>query len=494
MQTPTFLPDALLYCKDAASDDEVYALLVQKPTDLIAFFETAADDETWSENHADLMAKLLAWITKQVADDRLAKELHQRALIAYRKHSQLLGQWIEHDITLALSDAKIPGNTFLLSASSDIFKDLLQKVAAQGEKTEIGFPEINQSSFAPILAFINTGAVPNLQTTSQEDLYQIIRKASAWNLELLSDMAEQSLKKYLTPQNCIELLRKALSEGWLHFARLSCEYINSKEWGIRLELPNLNAFTFEFLDFNENAMERFSSLRDIISELVCSGSLTENPQFGTALKSCPLMKTVNISNSEALTDPLHDIPVHLQALNVAECAWINKDTLKQLHKICPHLEKLIVSSNVQLNYTSWAEVTKFNKLKSLDVSLCRQFQDEDLRIILNGLRALRDLSLRKCGKINETGFLELAKGLPRLAFIDLSGTNVSDTAIVEIGSRCPLLVEITLAYCARVTEKGILSLVKIARSLREIDLSHCNISEKALQECARIKPNLIIRQ
>lgn len=492
MQTPAFFPDALLYCAKASSDEELFSLLTEKPTDLILFFEVAADDETWTENHAGLMEKLLEWVTAQVKGDRLAREYYQRVLASYQKHFAVLKKLIHNDTTITLSDGSLPANTFLLSASSDIFKDLIQKEIVEGGKNEIAFPEITRESFEPAMMFINTGTLPDLRTAGQEELYKIIRQASAWQLDELAEMAEESLKKFLTPQNCLEMLKMAIAERWFHFGKRCVEYINQKEWDILLSLPEIDALSFEFLAFSETALEKFDSLRDEVSELACSGDLTEDPRFGAALKSCRNMKTVNLKGSRAFTDILKEIPPHLDTLNVTQCVWLNKDSLKALHKICPNLDKLILSFNIQLNYLCWSEVAKFVKLRALDLSYCRQLQDEDLKIMLRSLRDLRDLSLGKCEKINENGFLEMAKLGSRLAFIDLSKTNVSDTAIVEIGSRCPLLAEVNLAYCPGITEKGILSLAKLARNLRKIDLTRCNISENALQEVSRIKPNLSI--
>jgi hypothetical protein len=128
----------------------------------------------------------------------------------------------------------------------------------------------------------------------------------------------------------------------------------------------------------------------------------------------------------------------------------------------------------------------------LDLANCDQLQDSDLSILFRGLNALTELSLSGCKKISERGFLELAKSLSRLIKLDLSYSNISDTALVEIISRCKNLTSLNVSSCSQLSEKGILAAVKTGLSLQRLDIAHCHIAEEAIQEITKTYPQLIL--
>lgn len=492
MHLPDLLPTELLYAGKAADDEALYALLLKNTSDLIFFFESAADDETWSERHSVLMEKLLQWITDQVKRDKLDSDFMQRALQATRKHYHVFKGVLPQDIVFAFADRELPFNSFIFAASSEMFRAYLQKESAEKEVNTLSFHEINAADFAPYLSFMNTGTSPGLQILSVQELYDLVRQSYAWGLDPLAASAEYALKKYIAMDNVMEMLRKAITERWPHLAQKCAEYINDHSEGFKIHAPDPDHLLFEFTSFSDEAMAAFNQLKPKLTGIVCSGEMTEHPRFGPTLKASPHLLQLDISGSSIFSEQLRDIPTSVNTLDLSECSWLDRDSLKQLVKICPQITTLTLSNNTQLNYSSWGEVAKFTALRSLSLSGCHQLEDSDLKILLSGLRDLKEVTIAKCSKIGENGFIELAKRLPKLAYLDVSRTDISDTALVEIGSRCALLAEINLSSCSRLTEKGILALIKIARSLRKIDLSRCNLPQSAMQEIGKTKPLRVV--
>lgn len=492
MEFPSLMPKQLTPYLGITSEDELLAALMQSPDDLVLFFETAADDETWSENHENLMRKLLEWLTTQTFKDRLSKINYQKAAFAVQKHHSILKSLLPENIIIRLKDAEIPFNGLLIAASSDFFRQILVTESRAKDSNVLSFPQMTTNEFAPIGAFIATGQVPDLRTKGQEEIIELIRRANAWELSLLSLQCESMLPKYLTVENVFEMLSLAKKERWGAFERSCTAFINSHEWKFRLFAPSFERLAFEFFDFTEPTLEFFERLRPLITDIVCGGDLIEEPQFGFTLKSCPDLLSLDISRTFAFSNQLEEMPKGLEILNVSSCPWINKDTIKRLFQYSPNLKQLLLQNNVHLNFMFWGELTKHNRLTKLDLASCTQLQDSDLSIILRGFGTLTELSLSNCKKIDESGYLELAKRLPRVIKLNLSRSNLSDTALVEVISRCRYLTSLDISGCQRLTEKGILAAVKNALSLQELDISRCHVSADVIEEIRRVYPQIML--
>lgn len=465
MEFPTLIPQELIPYQTASSEEALFDALVKNPNDAVLFLEAASDDETWTEGHEGLMRILLSWLTEQTAKNRLSQENYQRAARAIQKHYGTLKSLLQQNIDVHLKDATISLNGILLVAASDFFKQLLTAEARDKSSNILPLPRLTAQEFTPIAAFICTGEVPDLRTKGQEELIELIKRANAWELSAFSGSCEHMLPKYLNVDNVFDMLALAKQERWMDFQQACINFINSRGWGFRLFAESLDLLFFEFLDFHEPTIEFFEQLRPFIQGIICSGTLVDEPQFGLALKECPDLYALDISRTHTFSIQFSEVPKQLQSLNLSECPWLSKDTLKQILNLCPNLNKLILKNNNHLNYVIWGELSKFKQLKKLNLSQCAQIQDADLSLIVKGLPSLTELSISNCKRIGEQGFLDMAKNLSKLVRLDLSRCSISDTALTEIGARCPLLTHVDLTECTNLTEKGINAFKKLALSL-----------------------------
>jgi hypothetical protein len=493
VEFPALMPKELSFCLSIPKEDSLFEKLIKKPNELTLFFEVAADDETWSENHAVFMTKLLEWLTNQSYHDKLAKSNYQKAAYSIQKHYSILKFFLTENITIKLSDAEISMNGLLLAAASDFFKDLIV-TAASRDSYILSFPQLNKSEFSPIQEYICTGNVVNLKTKGVEEIIELIKRAKGWELDPLSIMAEYTLKKYLNRENVFDMLAQAKKENWTQFNEHCVNFINEQSWGFKLSIPFTNRLAFQFLDFHQSTINFFEELRPMITDLICNGDLIDQPQFGLILLEQTDLFLLDISRTKSFSSQLQEIPKKLQALNLSECPWISKETLKSIFTINPNIKQLFLRNDVHLNYLFWGEVAKLKSLTKLDVSNCTQLQESDLDILLQGLTSIRELSLNGCKRIGEAGFLNLAKRLSRLIRLDISRTNISDTALVEIISRCHHLTKLDISSCSQLTEKGILAAVKSGLSLQSINIDHCHISESKIDEIKSSYPQLNLSQ
>lgn len=493
MDFPSLMPNELDPFLDEATTDSLFAALIKQPSLLILFFETAADDETWSGNHEEFMKKLVDWLTLETFYDRLVKSDYIRAACSIQKHYYFFKPILSKNIIIKLKDGNISFNGLLLAAASDFFKQILLSESHAKERNILSFPQLTANEFAPIELSISTGNVPDLPTKGEEEIIDLLKRAKAWELATLSSQCEHMLPKYLTVESVFDRLATAKQERWSHYEQACIDYINHKDWGFRLSAESFERIAFEFLNFQDSTLEFFKKLKPLITDIICSGNLVEQAQFGAVLKGFSELFALDISRTVVFSNQFSEIPKELSMLNISECVWVSKDTIKQIVDLCPDLEQLLLKSNAHLNYAFWGELSKFKKLRKLDVSYCTQIQDSDLSLILKGLNSLTELFLNGCKRIDEKGFLELAKSLPRLIRLDLSRTNLSDTALVEIGTRCRNLTALDIASCNQLTEKGILALIKHSRSLQEVNLARCPVLPSTLGEIKQLAPQLVLK-
>lgn len=492
MYFPSLMPKKLDSYLKFSDPDQLIAALIKKTDDLVLFFETASDDETWTENHQDFMRQVLEWLTVQTKNDRISKKIYHQAAKSIQKHHMIMRSIMPKNVIIKLKDAEIPYNGMLLTAASEFFRQLLLTESHRGQTSFLSFPQLTTNDFAPVGSFIESGEVPDLPTTGQDELIALIKRANAWELPLLSLRCEHMLAKYLTDENVFKMIEISQQERWGSFKQACIRFVNQCEWGFNLSAIYIERLGFEFLDFSESTLAFFERLRPLITDVLCHGTLVEDSQFGQLLKGFPGLFSLDISRTQAYSTQLEEMPKGLRVLNLSSSPWISKETIKFIYAFCPDLEQIILQNNVHLNYGFWAELSKFKRLHRLDLSNCTQIQDADLSLILKGVAGLTEISLGKCNKITETGFLELAKKLTRLIKLDVSRSSISGTALVEIGSRCRYLTNLNISYCEALTEKGFSALIKSSLALEEIDIKRCAISESAIEEIKRLYPMLIL--
>lgn len=492
MEFPALMSRDLQYCEAAPSEEALLAVLKQKPSDLILFFETASADETWSDHHLEFMRQLIDWLTVQAYQDKLSMEFCRKVAKAIQEHYTVLEKAVPTNITIKLSDRECLVNSLLLAASSDFFKDVLARQCREMESTTLSLEYASWNFFAPINAYITTGNVPDLWKKEQQELMDLLRQAMSWRVPEVSEECERVLKKFVTLENAVEMLILAQQEHWYFFKQDCIDSINNYSVDFSLGAPARERLSFEFYKFSEGALRVFRQLQLLVTDLICKETLSEQAMFGQVVKQCPKIALLDISRSHVLSEFFNDIPKDLPGINLAECAWLSQASFRKMADICPHVKQLILSSNYQLNFAAWGELVKFKNLKSLNLSKCHQISDEDFPIILKTFAEGTELILDECRKLSEKGFFELARHLPRLTHLSLAYCAITDSALLDLGSRCRALAYLNLTRCEQVTEKGVRELPKHALSLKELNLTHCRGASLVIEELRKRHPYLRI--
>lgn len=492
MLLPALLPKKLQLYEQSSSDKELLENLLQNPKDLIDFFEYACSDETWSELHDEFTKSVLEWLTDQFFQNRLPKEMAQRAAKSIQEHIGILKSFLPKDILVAFKDKTFSINSLLLGSSSDFFHDLLLKECRDKNQTTLAIKNVSEETFYLIEEFIFTGEVANLWRKTQAELMNILKEAAELRLKGLCDACEVILKRYIDRGNVIDMLIMAHEHRLLILKDACIDIIDTLNYGVRLEKTAIDNFSFTFLEFQPRSLDIFEKVRIYITHLSCGGILTQFSEFSDVIKRTPKLFALDISRSQNFSDRLNDIPQTLRELDISKCEWLTDANLRKIIQICPQLENIKLISNVQLTFAAWSELQKLKALKSLDISRCHQIEDKDFKIITLSCRGVTELKLEECKRVTEKAFFDLTKRIPALTILSLSRCNTTDSSLIEIASWGSNLTQLDLIYCDRLTEKGIFEAVRLCPSLRFLNISHCHVSKEIVEKIKEINPLLFL--
>ncbi len=159
MLLPSILPKELSVYLSAESDDQLFEILVKKPTDLLSFFAACCEDETWCNNHSTFCNKALKWITEQLYLGNLPLDSALNVSNAIRDHFQNIEKWLPQNLFINLDDRTVVINSLLFQTASSYWYNFIRTNSFEkGKKSVISF-NILYSDFEILRVYANTGHV-----------------------------------------------------------------------------------------------------------------------------------------------------------------------------------------------------------------------------------------------------------------------------------------------------------------------------------------------
>jgi hypothetical protein len=493
MNLPALIPPQYDYCKEVSTDKELFVLLVKDPSALIPFFEAACEDETWASSHQDFLQDTIAWLSDRFFEDKLDSELARHCLEVIRPHYQVLDSFFPLNLTIRLKDNTVPISAFLYGASSDFWHALIRSECRDKNKDTITFREVPYEIFRQADAYIKTGDCRDLWRQEEDVVLAAMNLANGWGLEGMMLICEEILERYITRDNVLDKLVMAQRKSWKFLRQKCIEFYNMQNTGVALVSKNSH-LGMEFFELTENVLELFERLRNELTHLVFSQKLTQEERFGDILRKIPRLVSLDISRSSGFSDELKEIPSGLQELDLSQCLWVNNENLKKIIRICPHLQRLALNSNSQINYGGWGELKKLSRLESLDLAKCYQLTDDEFFIIVQACPQLLSLNISECIRLTDKSFERIARGMTRLTTLNLSRCSVTDIPLIAIAALCRNLAWLDLTRCVNLTDKGILEAVKNAAALRELNLEQCNVGEGVLEQIRKKTPPISLKR
>lgn len=492
MQLPALCDQSLFFCREAESDAALFQLLVKNPPDLINFFCTACDDETWSLEHEEFMSAAMKWLTDAFYQDKLMMEFAQRIAQVIRPHYNVLKSIIPLNITLKLKDRDIPFNGLLYGSGSEFIRELLRRECRDKKRKVLHFEKIEFATFSPLDDYLTSGNTAELLHKDRPQIIKILNLTLLWQLEELSNACQDVLQKYITRENLFETLLKSHKKGRKRLLQFCFDFANNLKLGYRLEDRGVDYLAFEFLDFNENSFDAFEALRESITHLIFSGTTAEEGDFLKVLERCPKLISIDLGRSKAFTDQMREIPVDLKELEFSGCLWLDDEKFLIFAARCPKLTSLKLGSCVKLGLESWGGLQNLVDLHQLELSRCSQIGNADISLILQATPALNVFNLEDCRSIDDEGFFELTKYGQQFTNLNLKSCKISELPLIEIASHSDVLFTLNLSRCDFITDKAVVELAKNIRTLKRLDISHCEISSGTLKELKVLRPYLTV--
>lgn len=183
----------------------------------------------------------------------------------------------------------------------------------------------------------------------------------------------------------------------------------------------------------------------------------------------------------------------LRSLNLSGCAGIDDSGIIALVKSNRRtLHDLNLGSCLSASRAAFAAVAQCAELRSFNVSMCRGFRNEDLRLVAAGCRNLKALKLHGCVHIDDAGlssFAPLASQLKRLS-IEFC-YNVTDVGVQALVAHCPRLVNLNVKACNQLTAATFEALASRPRtdkhSWKAFYIGACADMETTAAYCAIVK-------
>lgn len=469
-----------------SEEEALLANLKKNPRELLRLFENVIEFDSWCEKHPSFIKGSLNWFTEEFSQDRLSLEYAQRVAKGIQEHYSTLDKFLPRDLTLVFQKREYEINSLMLGVSSPVFR---QRLMDEKRKKMI-VENVTVEEFLAIGEFIETGTTWKLWRKSQEALIKSLSEAEQWKMTSLEKAIQEALCRYVDETNCVELLILSFRKHWLLLKQECMNWINKEADGIRMVDEGPDYLGLEFLDYRQKAMDLFNDLRPYITHIASTGVGLQDQEFRVVINQCPNLIGVDIAHTSSYSENLKYLPSHLQQLDLSKCGWLTANYLKELIQTCPRLNRLNVGSNSQLNYNAWSEILRLKELTWLDISRSRHLTFEDFKIILKSCRLVTYLNVEDCPSLSEDTFFEIGRAIPYLESLNVSRTNISDSSLIEIATRCKALVKLNIARCANLSDKGVLETVKEASHLRELNIEKLNIKPEILEEIKKLNPNL----
>jgi hypothetical protein len=491
MEMPALLPTHLYGYSSLSNDDELYDLLIKNTHDLILFFEYAADDETWSEEHSGLMAKLMTMFTNLSYQNKLEMNEAKKVQHKIQQHYKILNAGLPQNVVFEVDGNKIPGNSLLFSVSSSYFHEYLWKNGFLKDKVNFRLDDTSLVAFKVVEEFVKTGEVPDLWKFSENELKSTLEDVNLFGLTDLNKLFEEILSRYITRENVLDMLLQAHSDKAVILRHACYNFINALHLSLVFHPSTPVYLKCEFLDFNENSLNIFNGLKGVITHLKVGGNLSENPQFSTILKECPRLIQLNLSQSKSFNEIIFEIK-NLSELDLSSCNWLTAVILKQIVENFYKLKMLNLSDNIQLDYSGWGALATLKELLSLDISRNSQINDDTFKLILQSCPQLTDLNSSECKKVGDKGFFEISRCIFHIMFLNLENCHISDGILIEIAFKARFLEEINLNLCTNLTDRGILELTKQSSALKKVHLKGIALKHETSSNIMKMRPYLKI--
>ncbi|GMF60474.1 unnamed protein product [Phytophthora fragariaefolia] len=166
-------------------------------------------------------------------------------------------------------------------------------------------------------------------------------------------------------------------------------------------------------------------------------------------------------------------------LLLSGCLCLSDVTMRRIAFCCSQLEELDISYCTSITDLGLAAVGKYcNRLVRLKMVHCSQIRDVGVEAIVRTNPRLEEVSLSFCESITDRCFLTIGKSCPGLAALEVElCVQLGNSAMKHLATMLmnpTKLRRLNIGGCRRISDEGLLEIVKVCTGLQKVNLRHCD--------------------
>ncbi|XP_072290158.1 F-box/LRR-repeat protein 17 [Eucyclogobius newberryi] len=236
---------------------------------------------------------------------------------------------------------------------------------------------------------------------------------------------------------------------------------------------------------------------------------------------CPLLVKVHVGNQDKLTDEaLKKLGEHcgeLKDIHLGQCYSITDEGMEALAKGCPKLQRLYLQENKLVSDRSMRAVaehcpelqfvgfmgcpvtsqgvihlTALSNLTVLDLRHISELNNETVMEVVRKCRNLSSLNLCLNWSINDKCVEIIAKEGRSLKELYLVSCKITDHALIAIGQYSTTIETVDAGWCKDITDQGATQIAQSSKSLRYLGLMRCDkVNEETVERLVVEYPHIV---
>ncbi|KAL8149732.1 EIN3-binding F-box protein 2-like isoform X1 [Apium graveolens] len=204
------------------------------------------------------------------------------------------------------------------------------------------------------------------------------------------------------------------------------------------------------------------------------------------LKSLALVKCMGIKDL-VLETPVLSRCESLHSLTIQNCLGFGSASLAVVGKLCPHLHHLDLSGLCTITDDGLLSLLESceDGLVKVNLSNCLNLTDKVVASLarLHG-ETLEVLNLTGCRKLTDASLSSIGDNCSLLNDLDISKCSISDAGVAALSGGVQHNLQIlSLSGCSNLSNKSMLSLEKLGKTLVGLNIQQCNlISSSAIEQ------------
>ncbi|XP_021732145.1 F-box/LRR-repeat protein 20-like [Chenopodium quinoa] len=290
-----------------------------------------------------------------------------------------------------------------------------------------------------------------------------------------------------------------------------CKHLKIDSFGVEGStniLTNLRSLKLQYVDILDEFLFSIIEARIHLTDLALTDckSYTFTGISRLLQHSSQSLKSLELGRVEFLTNEhveyLSSFLQNLTSITLFNCSKLSDSAFVMITQRCPRLCYFVMtgSSFVRDEYNYDGLIKKNRAIKYLDLSSHHEFRPTALKRLLNICPEVEKLKIHGCyllpnDQLNVPDILECNRSLVELNFIGshhitvkdrelelessvlekliVKFSLINDIFLTKLGRICPRLIHLDLSYCSKVTEDGVMEVVKSCKRLRYLSLSRC---------------------